>query len=128
MKSKIFRNKKKDTLYLFCGHVMNTTNAQDGQIMVRYKSMETGDEYVREHNEFDKKFEPLRTLHLKSNQLEYVGKNDKPVDLFDIVGLVTQSSPILVKRLDIGKYGYEDGRCRVRAAEIFDITIPCIEI
>lgn len=61
----IFQNKKTKKFYKLLGTVINTTNAQDGQIMFVYSSLEdiiedvyeTRKVFVRERQEFLEKFE-----------------------------------------------------------------------
>ena len=61
MYSKKYRNKKKGTLYeLLNDSVINCTNANDGQIMVMYKSLDNPKLiFVREKQEFFVKFEEV---------------------------------------------------------------------
>jgi hypothetical protein len=56
----IWENKKTKKFYELKGKVVNTTNAQDDQVMVLYSPLNTisePDKFVREENEFLKKFE-----------------------------------------------------------------------
>ena len=62
----IFRNKKTKNLYKIKDKVINTTNAQDGQIMILYEPLnihvdKDGNKliFVREQNEFYEKFEEV---------------------------------------------------------------------
>lgn len=55
--NKLYRNKKNGNLYIYHGEVINCTNENDGQVMVSYGSMEKGEKFVREKNEFFEKFE-----------------------------------------------------------------------
>ena len=59
---KKYKNKKKGTYYfLLNNNVKNCTNANDGQIMVLYKSIdEPGLFFVREKEEFFMKFEEVQ--------------------------------------------------------------------
>lgn len=61
MFSKRYRNKKKGTYYLLLNdNVKNCTNANDGQIMVLYKSEDEPELFfVREKEEFFIKFEEV---------------------------------------------------------------------
>lgn len=62
----IFRNKKTKNLYKIKDKVINTTNAQDGQIMILYEPLNINVDkdgnkliFVREQNEFYEKFEEV---------------------------------------------------------------------
>lgn len=60
-KHTIYKNKKTGNYYVVLGTAINATNAQDGQVMVRYRdanATEGDSEYVREQEEFMVKFEP----------------------------------------------------------------------
>ena len=61
MYSKRYKNKKKGTFYVLINdNVINCTNANDGQIMVMYKSEDNPDlVFVREKEEFFIKFEEV---------------------------------------------------------------------
>ena len=61
MYSKRYKNKKKGTYYVLLNdNVKNCTNANDGQIMVLYRSEDEPDLYfVREKNEFFIKFDEV---------------------------------------------------------------------
>ena len=61
MYSKKYRNKKKGTYYeLLSDNIINCTNANDGQIMVMYKSLDNPKlTFVREKEEFFIKFEEV---------------------------------------------------------------------
>jgi hypothetical protein len=48
----LYIHQKTDKLYRVTGIVMNATNAQDGQVMVEYYSIETGQKFVRSEREF----------------------------------------------------------------------------
>ncbi len=54
----IYKNKKTGNTYLIGGEVTNTTNEQDGQIMIMYQSTDLTDDtiFVREKTEFFEKF------------------------------------------------------------------------
>lgn len=53
----IYKNKKTGNLYRIVDFAINATNAQDGQRMVCYAPANSDDYlYVREINEFEKKF------------------------------------------------------------------------
>lgn len=60
----IWMNKKTRGIYNVIGKVINTTNEQDGQVMIRYQLQGTQlfhePEFVREESEFLLKFKPLQ--------------------------------------------------------------------
>lgn len=56
MENKIYKNKKKGTLYVVVGIATDATNARDGNEVVIYKSCD-GHLYVRDKEEFLIKFE-----------------------------------------------------------------------
>ena len=60
MEQLLYRNNKTGNLYRVIGTVTNTTNAQDGQIMYLYKSVNNGMSFVREVEEFKNKFTLLQ--------------------------------------------------------------------
>ena len=55
---KLFKNNKTGGIYQFLGYITNTTNDQDGQVMIRYRAWTISDcpDFVRESQEFYKKF------------------------------------------------------------------------
>ena len=55
----VWKNKKNQKMYVVLGRMINATNAQDGQLMVRYRPVpyEDGAEYCRSREEFLEKFE-----------------------------------------------------------------------
>lgn len=58
MKTEVWRNKKTGVEYTVSKHfVINSTNAQDGQVMVFYTN--GTDYFVREVKEFNQKFEQV---------------------------------------------------------------------
>lgn len=60
----IYRNIKNQKLYkLISSTVVNTTNSHDGTLMVLYKDA-GGKKFVREREEFFKKFEELKVVKL----------------------------------------------------------------
>jgi len=48
-------NNKNKKIYTVTGKCTNATNAQDGQIMIKYLN-DNGEEFVREEKEFKEKF------------------------------------------------------------------------
>jgi len=52
-----WKNKKNGKTYLFLNEAINTTNENDGQIMVHYT--DAIEKFVREKKEFSEKFEPV---------------------------------------------------------------------
>lgn len=56
MKIPIWKNNKTGNLYVVEGTTTNATNAQDGQKMVKYYSLDDNEPYVREISEFKEKF------------------------------------------------------------------------
>lgn len=52
----LYTNKKTGEFYIYDKEVTNATNSNDGQIMILYSSMKDGKTYVREKEEFHKKF------------------------------------------------------------------------
>jgi len=54
----IWKNIKNQKLYAVTGKCTNATNAQDGQIMIRYLN-DKGEEFVREEKEFREKFKEI---------------------------------------------------------------------
>ena len=56
---RLWRNLKNGRLYEVYGTVTNSTNAQDGQTMVLYRSDGDDKRHVREIHEFIQKFEPV---------------------------------------------------------------------
>ena len=72
----IFQNKKTKGYYKLLGTVINTTNAQDGQIMFVYTSLNQPDDiteprktFVRERVEFLEKFELVEDFDVETNIL-----------------------------------------------------------
>lgn len=56
----IWMNKKNKNKYLVLGTARNCTNAQDGQVMIRYANLGSlSDVLVREQVEFELKFDPV---------------------------------------------------------------------
>lgn len=56
----IFQNKKTKNYYKLLGTVINTTNAQDGQVMFVYEPIKQDEDkltFVRDRKEFLEKFE-----------------------------------------------------------------------
>ena len=62
----IFQNKKTRKFYKLLGTVINTTNAQDGQVMFVYAPLKQEEEinltFVRERKEFLEKFELIEEV------------------------------------------------------------------
>ena len=63
----IFQNKKTKKFYKLLGTVINTTNAQDGQVMFVYVPLKQEEEeinltFVRERKEFLEKFELIEEV------------------------------------------------------------------
>jgi hypothetical protein len=59
----MYKNKKTGNLYGVLGEAINSTNAQNGQIMVSYFTLDENVEYkifVREKNEFLEKFTAVK--------------------------------------------------------------------
>lgn len=54
--SKLYIHKKTGNKYFVTGEAINTTNSQDGQVMVVYANTD-GKTFVREKTEFLEKFE-----------------------------------------------------------------------
>jgi len=48
-------NKKNKKIYTVIGKCINATNKDDGKVMIKYLN-DRGEEFVREANEFSKKF------------------------------------------------------------------------
>lgn len=57
-----YRNNKKGTEYELLGTCINCTNAQDGQLMYIYKSLDNDMLFVREQKEFLEKFTAISNL------------------------------------------------------------------
>lgn len=52
----LYTNKKTGEFYIKAKEVINATNENDGQVMILYSSMKTGQTFVREKKEFFEKF------------------------------------------------------------------------
>ncbi len=52
----IYKNRKTGEFYIYDKEVINATNENDGQVMILYSAMKTGQTFVREKKEFFEKF------------------------------------------------------------------------
>ena len=63
-------NKKNKKIYKAITTAKNASNKNDYELMMLYKDVETGEQYVREFNEFTNKFEVCHLMNFYQNEID----------------------------------------------------------